>query len=112
MDALSPADRLKLEAARSIREDFLHQDAFHEVDTYTSLEKQYSMMKLVLAFYESTVNALQTGIGVESLVKLSVRERIGRFKYTPEDQIAREFDGIIQSMNKEIEELSQTKEDF
>ena len=58
MDALSPADRLKLEAARSIREDFLHQDAFHEVDTYTSLEKQYSMMKLVLAFYESTVNAL------------------------------------------------------
>ena len=112
MDALSPADRLKLEAARSIREDFLHQDAFHEVDTYTSLEKQYSMMKLVLAFYESTVNALQTGISVESLVKLSVRERIGRFKYTPEDQIAREFDGIIQSMNKEIEELSQTKEDF
>ncbi|MCI9405585.1 MAG: V-type ATP synthase subunit A [Oscillospiraceae bacterium] len=112
MDALSPADRLKLEAARSIREDFLHQDAFHEVDTYTSLEKQYLMMKLVLAFYESTVGALQSGVGVDALVKLAVRERIGRFKYMPEDRIAGEFDAIIREMNKEIEELSQTKEDF
>ena len=90
----------------------LHQDAFHEVDTYTSLEKQYLMMKLVLAFYESTVGALQSGVGVDALVKLAVRERIGRFKYMPEDRIAGEFDAIIREMNKEIEELSQTKEDF
>ena len=112
MDALSPADRLKLEAARSIREDFLHQDAFHEIDTYTSLEKQYAMMKLVLVFYQSTVNALNEGIGIDELVKLSVRERIGRFKYTPEDEIAREFDDIVLELNKEMEELSQKKEDF
>ena len=52
MDALSPTDRLKMEAARSIREDFLHQNSFHEIDTYTPLRKQYLMMKLVLAFYE------------------------------------------------------------
>ncbi len=52
MDALSPSDRLKMEAARSIREDFLHQNSFHDVDTYTSLKKQYMMMKLVNAFYE------------------------------------------------------------
>ena len=112
MDALSPADRLKLEAARLIREDFLHQDAFHEIDTYTSLEKQYAMMKLVLVFYQSTVNALNEGIGIDELVKLSVRERIGRFKYTPEDEIAREFDDIVLELNKEMEELSQKKEDF
>ena len=112
MDALSPADRLKLEAARSIREDFLHQDAFHEIDTYTSLEKQYAMMKLVLVFYQSTVNALQQGIGIDDLVKLAVRERIGRFKYTPEDEIAKEFDAIVLALNKELEELAQKKEDF
>ena len=112
MDALSPTDRLKMEAARSIREDFLHQDAFHEIDTYTSLEKQYAMMKLVLVFYQSTVNALKDGIGIDELVKLSVRERIGRFKYMPEDEIAKEFDAIVLELNKEIEELSQKKEDF
>ncbi len=112
MDALSPADRLKLEAARSIREDFLHQDAFHEVDTYTSLEKQYAMMKLVLEFYETTTAALSGGISIDELVKLPVRERIGRFKYMEEDKIAAELDGIIDQLAYEIEELSQKKEDF
>ena len=61
MDALSPVDRLKMEAARSIREDFLHQNSFHEVDTYTPLRKQYLMMKLVLAFYEQSMEALNKG---------------------------------------------------
>ena len=61
MDALSPTDRLKMEAARSIREDFLHQNSFHEIDTYTSLRKQYLMMKLVLAFYEEASEALTKG---------------------------------------------------
>ena len=61
MDALSPTDRLKMEAARSIREDFLHQNSFHEIDTYTPLRKQYLMMKLVLAFYEKSVDALNKG---------------------------------------------------
>lgn len=111
MDALSPADRLKLEAARSIREDFLHQDAFHEVDTYTSLEKQYAMMKLVLVYAESATNALGQGIGIEALVALPVRERIGRFKYLPEDEIAREYDEIVLELNKQIETLAR-KEDF
>ena len=112
MDALSPADRLKLEAARSIREDFLHQDAFHEVDTYTSLEKQYAMMQLVLTFYAATVEALKAGVDINDLVKMSVRERIGRFKYTPEDQVKGEFDTIIMELNREIEDLSRKKEDF
>ena len=58
MDALSPGDRLKMEAARSIREDFLHQNSFHEIDTYTSLKKQYMLMKLVNAFYDRAGDAL------------------------------------------------------
>ena len=61
MDALSPSDRLKMEAARSIREDFLHQNSFHEIDTYSSLKKQYLLMKLVLSFYEESSKALQRG---------------------------------------------------
>lgn len=66
MDALSPTDRLKMETARSIREDFLHQLAFHEVDTYSSLRKQYLMMKLVLRFYDGSLDALKKGADIEN----------------------------------------------
>lgn len=111
MDALSAPDRLKLEAARSIREDFLHQDAFHEVDTYTELDKQYKMMKLVLNFYDITLEALKSGVSVEDLVKLQIRERIGRFKYLKNDKTEAEFDDIIITLNKQIEEIKQ-KEDL
>ncbi len=111
MDALSAPDRLKLEASRSIREDFLHQDAFHEVDTYTPLEKQYTMMKLMLDFYDATVEGLKKGISVESLVKLPVRERIGRFKYIANDKVEQEYGQILKTLDKEIDELSR-KEDF
>lgn len=91
MDALSPTDRIKLEAARSIREDFLHQNAFHDVDTYTPLKKQYYMMKLIIDFYENSIEALNRGGDVESLVNLPVREQIGRFKYYNEDDIDGEY---------------------
>ncbi|WP_123610383.1 V-type ATP synthase subunit A [Mobilisporobacter senegalensis] len=110
MDALSSSDRLKLEAARSIREDFLHQDAFHEVDTYTDLEKQHKMMELVLNFYDISSKALPKGVTVDELVKLPVRERIGRFKYVQNDKTQKEFQDIIDSLHREIEALSQ-KED-
>ena len=75
MDALSPGDRLKMEAARSIREDFLHQNSFHEVDTYTPLKKQYMMMRLVNAFYEKAVDALAKGAELRKLISMPVRER-------------------------------------
>ena len=78
MDALSPGDRLKMEAARSIREDFLHQNSFHEIDTYTSLKKQHMMMKLVMAFYEKAVEALSGGASLQDLINMPVREQIGR----------------------------------
>ena len=91
MDALSPQDRLKMEAARSIREDFLHQNSFDEIDTYTSLKKQFAMMKLVYAFYEGGVKALEGGASIEDIVAMSTRERIGRFKYTKEEDVETEF---------------------
>lgn len=102
MDALSAPDRLKLEAARSIREDFLHQDAFHEVDTYTPLDKQHMMMLLVLAYYDKAAAALDKGATVDSLVKLPVRERLGRVKYIPGDQTKKEFGELLDQLDREI----------
>jgi V/A-type H+-transporting ATPase subunit A len=110
MDALSSPDRLKLEAARSIREDFLHQDAFHEVDTYTSLNKQFRMMELVLKYFDISLEALNSGADAEGLVKLPVRERIGRFKYIAGDKIEKEYDDILTSLYREINELKQKEE--
>lgn len=103
MDALSPADRLKLEAARSIREDFLHQDAFHEVDTYSPLEKQYTMLELVLAYYDSSRAALDQGVSINALVKLPIREAIGRFKYVPVSDMRTEYDNITCQLKAEID---------
>ena len=99
MDALSAHDRLKMEAARSIREDFLHQNSFHEIDTYSSLKKQYLMMKLVIGFYEKSLEALDQGTGIQGLLKMPVRERIGRFKYTPEDRLEQEYEDTGKDLN-------------
>ncbi|MDF2608692.1 MAG: atpA [Lachnospiraceae bacterium] len=110
MDALSAPDRLKLEAARSIREDYLHQDAFHEVDTYTSVEKQFKMMELILSFYDLSNEGLNKGISVEDLVKLPIRERIGRFKYVTVDKIEAEYDDILKNLQQEINSLLQKEE--
>ena len=98
MDALSAPDRLKMEAARSIREDFLHQNSFHEVDTYTSLKKQLLMMKLVLAYYEKAAEALQNGAKVHDLINLPVREQIGRFKYTLEENAEKEYANVMSTL--------------
>ncbi len=102
MDALSPTDRLKMEAARSIREDFLHQNSFHEIDTYTSLRKQYLMMKLVLAFYEEASEALGRGASMQILINMEVRERIGRYKYTLDADIETEYEKILNELHTEI----------
>ena len=111
MDALSAPDRLKLEAARSIREDFLHQDAFHGVDTYTPLTKQHMMMQLMLLYYDQGVKALEQGVSVEDLVKLPVREKIGRFKYVPDGRLQEDFDRIGRELSDQIEQARQ-KEEF
>ena len=102
MDALSPGDRLKMEAARSIREDFLHQNSFHEVDTYTPLKKQYMMMRLVNAFYEKAVDALAKGAELRKLISMPVRERIGRFKYVKEGALDEEYARVWEELDAQI----------
>ena len=111
MDALSPTDRLKMEAARSIREDFLHQNSFHEIDTYTPLRKQYLMMKLVLAFYEKSVDALNKGADMNALIAMPVREKIGRYKYTTDADIESEYKNVEEELDKEVA-AAFGKEDF
>ena len=112
MDALSAPDRLKMEAARSIREDFLHQLAFHEVDTYSSLKKQYYMMKLVTEFYDESLDALGKGADIEDIVNLPVRESIGRFKYIHEDNIDDEYAAVSAALKKQLKNAVDSKEEF
>ncbi len=87
MDALSWKDRLTMEVARSIREDYLHQNAFDDVDTYTSPDKQYLMLRLILQYYDKGRGALDAGANLSDVIGLPVRERIGRSKYIPETQM-------------------------
>ncbi len=107
-DALSYEDRLKLEACKSIREDYLHQNAFHEIDTYSSLKKQFLMLKLILSYFNLGVDALAKGAHYAPMVNLPVREEIGRYKYTPEADIEKEYSRIsadlAAAMNKLIEQ--------
>ena len=112
MDALSAPDRLKLEAARSIREDFLHQNAFHEIDTYTSLKKQHMMMRLILSYYEDGSRALSDGANIEDLVNLPVREAIGRFKYTEEADLDDVYAKTEKALTDQIREALSRKEDY
>ena len=105
MDALSAPDRLKLESARSIREDYLHQNAFDETDTYTSLKKQVLMMRVILSYYDKALEALGNGADIEMLVNIPVRERIGRYKYVAEDKIDAEFEQIGAQLDAEIEDV-------
>ncbi len=111
MDALSPSDRLKMETARSIREDFLHQLAFHEVDTYTSLKKQNLMMKLVLAYYDKSSDALRLGADIEKLAALPAREAVGRFKYVSEENIDGEYEKTLGLLDGEIRSAVEDKEE-
>lgn len=112
MDALSAPDRLKLEAARSIREDYLHQNAFDDTDTYTSLNKQYLMMELILAFYDKSVEALNKGAAIEKIVSMPSRERIGRFKYTPENNIDSEYTEILAELDSDIDRAVKTSDEL
>jgi V/A-type H+-transporting ATPase subunit A len=110
MDALSAPDRLTLEAARSIREDYLHQNAFHETDTYTSLDKQYYMMSSILEFYDKSVAALNAGADIEAVVALPSRERIGRLKYVAEDKVKAEYDSILAQLSAELSDAVSNKD--
>lgn len=97
IESLSYDDRLILEAAKSIREDFLHQNAFHEVDTYTSLKKQYRILKIILEFYRLSKEKLKAGMEFEKIARLPVREKISRLKYIGEDKLS-EFDKVEEEL--------------
>ena len=112
MDALSAPDRLKLEAARSIREDYLHQNAFDDTDTYTSLNKQYLMMELILAFYDKSADGLDKGAAIEKIVSMPSRERIGRFKYTPENKIDSEYTEILAELDSDVDRAVKTSDEL
>ena len=105
VDSLSFEDRLKLEVSKSIREDYLHQNAFHEVDTFTSMNKQYKLLKLILSFYEMGLDAIAKGANFGKLVSLDVRESIGRFKYIEEKDIDASFEQLMETMRTAISEL-------
>ena len=111
MDALSPGDRLTMEAARSIREDFLHQLAFHEVDTYSSLHKQLLMMRLVISFYNKGAEALEDGGDIEKIVSMPVREEIGRFKYVAEDETDAEYDEVLDHLSEQLKDTMKGEDD-
>ena len=107
IDALSYKDRMTLECTRSIRENYLHQNAFHEVDTYTSPKKQYLMLKSILLNYEKSLEALEQDASFNKLITLPVREKIGRLKYVPESDVQAAYDEIIADMNAQIGELTE-----
>jgi V/A-type H+-transporting ATPase subunit A len=105
VDALSLKDRLKLETSRSIREDYLHQNAFHDIDTYTSLEKQYGILSLILKWGELGEKALSAGAPLSKIVSLPVREEIGRAKYVHEDDVSEKFATITQNLESQMSAL-------
>lgn len=105
VDALSPKDRVTLEAARSIREDYLHQDAFHDVDTYATMQKQFKMLKLILSYFYKAQDAVKKDVELKELFDMPVREKIGRAKYIPEDKIDSEFQKIEQALSDEMDAL-------
>jgi V/A-type H+-transporting ATPase subunit A len=105
VDSLEFSDRLTLDCARSIREDYLHQNAFDDVDTYTSLNKQYGILKSILTWYQEGLKSLEENVSYHKLVNMNILERIGRMKYVVEDEFSKEFEEVLTEMNKEFEEL-------
>lgn len=105
VDSLEYSDRLKLDVARSIREDYLHQNAFHEVDTYTSLAKQFGMLKVILKWYSGSVEALKNNVSYNELTKMNVLTTIGRMKYISENEFPEKVNEIYKEMDNEFEKL-------
>jgi V/A-type H+/Na+-transporting ATPase subunit A len=105
IEALSPQDRLILETARSIREDFLHQNAFHEVDAHTSLKKQCKLLKAIIQFYEDAKALLDEGVVLDKIIGLKIRQDIAKAKYIPEERLE-EFDKLLEDIKKQAEVLS------
>jgi V/A-type H+-transporting ATPase subunit A len=105
VDSLEFSDRLKLDVARSIREDYLHQNAFHDIDTYTSLNKQFGILKAILKWYNGGIHALKNNVLYNDIVKMNVLASIGRMKYIEEDDFNEKAKAIYQEIDNEYEKL-------
>ena len=102
LDALSTRQRMILETAKSLREDFLYQSAFHDVDTYCSQKKQYGILQAILEFHDKALKALEAGAKLDHILKLSVRESIARARITPEDEWPKELEQILAAIEAEV----------
>lgn len=107
IDSLSKPDRVKLLTSQMIREDFLHQNAFHDVDTYSSIDKQYLMLKTILMWFDLAIKALQNHKSFTQIEKMKTPERIGRIKYVREEDIAKEIEGVQQAIEREFSLLGE-----
>lgn len=105
VDSLEYSDRLKLDVARIIREDYLHQNAFHDIDTYTSLEKQFGMLKAILKWYNEGVVALNNNVSYNQITKMNVLSIIGRMKYISESDFSNKISEIFKEIDNEYEQL-------
>lgn len=105
VDSLSKADRVKLLAAQMVREDFLHQNAYHEIDTYSSIEKQYLMLKTIILWYDLATQAMEDKKAYRGIERMKASERIGRIKYVHENDMAEEAESIMQAMKAEFASL-------
>ncbi len=106
-DSLSEGDQLKLEAARSLREDFLHQNSFDEIDTFTSLGKQFRLLSLIMNFYYEAKEALEREVEYDDIIRLPVRDAIARFKYVRESDVDRNYDLLMEQVSQELADLTQ-----
>jgi len=108
VDALSPRERLILETAKSLREDYLHQNAMHEVDTYSSLQKQFSMLEMILSFHHEATVVIEKGeidLDLEKMFALPVREKIARARYVPEEEL-KELEKIKAEIKEQVSTLA------
>jgi V/A-type H+-transporting ATPase subunit A len=110
-DTLSAADRLTLEAARAIREDFLHQNAFHEVDTYASLAKQAAMLAAILRFHDLARAALERGVAIADIEALPGLDRLGRVKYLEETVTGAGIGDALAQLEGELHELDRLSQE-
>jgi V/A-type H+-transporting ATPase subunit A len=104
VDALSRQERMNLETAKSLREDFLHQNAFHEIDTFASMDKQYRMLRNIISFHHLCMDAIEHGSAIKDLFSLPIREEIARMRYVDEKELDK-IDGLLPEMKKQVEEL-------
>ncbi len=108
-DALPESDRALLDVTRMIREDYLQQHAYHEIDSYCSKEKQFLMLKIIRKFNEEVNKSIESGVGADRIGALKVKDEIARMKYTPNQDFSQRYEELIGSIDREFESLRNQK---